>query len=116
MKDIASLLICAILLQPSVASAHAMLTHAEPGAGAAVRGSPSQVRLEYSERLEPAFSGAAVTDSAGRTVAEGVPAISGTTMTVKLKNLGAGAYRVRWHAVSIDTHRTEGAYSFTVAP
>jgi methionine-rich copper-binding protein CopC len=35
---------------------------------------------------------------------------------VPLKALRPGTYRVSWHAVSIDTHRTEGAFTFTVKP
>lgn len=101
---------------PAAASAHAMLQHAEPSAGAAVRASPPEVRLEFSEELEPSFSGAVITDDKGRPAAAGAAAISGTTITVKLNGLHAGRYRVQWHAVSTDTHRTEGAYSFTVGP
>ena len=33
-----------------------------------------------------------------------------------LATLAPGTYRVAWHAVSVDTPRTEGAYSFTVKP
>ncbi|MNN97753.1 Copper resistance protein C precursor [compost metagenome] len=28
--------------------------------------------------------------------------------------LTAGAYKVEWHAVSVDTHKSEGAYAFKV--
>jgi methionine-rich copper-binding protein CopC len=33
-----------------------------------------------------------------------------------LKPLKPGRYGVSWHAVSVDTHRTEGKYNFVVAP
>jgi hypothetical protein len=33
-----------------------------------------------------------------------------------LDALPAGAYRVHWHVVSVDTHMTEGDFSFTVRP
>jgi methionine-rich copper-binding protein CopC len=33
-----------------------------------------------------------------------------------LPPLAPGRYRVRWHVVSVDTHRTEGEYSFSVEP
>jgi copper resistance protein C len=32
------------------------------------------------------------------------------------KALAAGDYTVRWHAVSVDTHHTQGTFSFTVKP
>ena len=105
-----------VLMWPLAASAHAMLQHAEPSAGAVLHGSPVQVHLEFSEQLEPVFSGLAVTDDGGRSATNGEAAISGMTMAVKLNRLRPGQYHVQWHAVSIDTHRTEGAYSFTVAP
>jgi methionine-rich copper-binding protein CopC len=28
--------------------------------------------------------------------------------------LTAGAYKVEWHVVSVDTHKSEGAYAFKV--
>jgi methionine-rich copper-binding protein CopC len=110
------LLAIVALSLPATAAAHAMLEHAEPSAGAQLSASPRQLRLDFSEPLEPAFSGVSITDSAGHSVANGAPAISGTNMTVSLKSVAPGEYRVQWHAVSVDTHRTEGSYSFTMGP
>ena len=36
-------------------------------------------------------------------------------MRVGLKALGPGRYHVRWHVLSVDTHKTEGSFSFTSA-
>jgi methionine-rich copper-binding protein CopC len=30
--------------------------------------------------------------------------------------LKPGVYTVHWHAVSVDTHRTQGSFQFTVRP
>ena len=98
------------------AHAHAFLEHAAPGAGATIVSPPREVTLAFSEALEAAFSGVTVTDAAGRDVEAGKPVVAGAAITVALKPVGPGTYRVRWHAVSVDTHRTEGAYSFTVKP
>ena len=98
------------------ALAHAFLQHAEPGAGATLRAPPKRVALSFSERLEPVFSGAVVTDASGRNVQTGPAVIGGNSIVAPLRSLIAGSYRVTWHAVSVDTHRTEGAYSFTVKP
>ena len=98
------------------AFAHAFLQHAEPGAGATFKAPPSRVALSFSEKLEPVFSGVAVTDSSGRSVAAGPVLIRDNSMMVPLRSLMPGNYRVVWHAVSIDTHRTEGAYGFAVKP
>jgi methionine-rich copper-binding protein CopC len=98
------------------AFAHAFLRHAEPGAGAVLKAPPSRVALTFSEKLEPVFSGVVVTDSAGRNVEGGTVAVRGNSIAAPLRSLPPGSYRVVWHAVSVDTHRTEGAYSFTVKP
>ncbi|HEV8407370.1 MAG TPA: copper resistance protein CopC [Sphingomicrobium sp.] len=96
--------------------AHAFLQHAEPGAGATLKATPTRVALIFSEKLEPAFSGIAVTNSSGRSVEAGAVVIRGNAMVALLQSLPPGSYRVAWHAVSVDTHRTEGAYSFAVRP
>ena len=35
-------------------------------------------------------------------------------LVLDVTKLPPGAYRVTWHVVSIDTHRTEGDFTFTV--
>ena len=100
----------------SPAFAHAFLEHAAPAAGETLASAPRQVVLAFSEQLEPAFSGVIVTDSAGGDVEAGHAIVAGASMIMALKPLAPGRYRVIWHAVSVDTHRTEGAYSFTVKP
>jgi methionine-rich copper-binding protein CopC len=35
-------------------------------------------------------------------------------MRIRLKQLSAGTYRVRWHVLSVDTHTTEGSFTFQV--
>jgi methionine-rich copper-binding protein CopC len=116
MKEVIRFVVLLALAWPVAASAHAMLQHAEPSAGAVVHGSPAHVRLEFSEQLEPSFGGVVITDDKGRPAATSAATTSGMTMTVKLNALHAGRYHVQWHAVSTDAHRTEGAYSFTVGP
>ena len=66
------------------------------------------------ENLEAGFSSVEVTDANGARVDQGKTQISGNTMRVGLKSLPPGTYRVRWHALSVDTHKTEGSFSFRV--
>ena len=106
----------AIACSATPAYAHAFLQHAVPGAGATLAAPPKRVALTFSEKLEPVFSGVAVTDTFGRHVEAGRVLIGGNSMVVPLRPLAPGSYRVVWHAVSVDTHRSEGAYSFTVKP
>ena len=44
----------------------------------------------------------------------GKPRIAANVMRVGLKSLPPGTYRVLWHALSVDTHTTEGSFSFHV--
>jgi hypothetical protein len=81
-----------------------------------VRSSPAKIELHFSEALEGAFSSIAVTDSAGLDMSAGPSVANGSALSLPLKNLKPGRYRVSWHAVSIDTHRSEGKYNFLVAP
>jgi copper resistance protein C len=104
---------CAALAAPA-ARAHAFLDHASPLVGSTVPSAPREVTLWFTQDLEPAFSTIAVTDGNGARVDQGKPAISANTMRIGLKALGSGTYRVRWHALSVDTHTTEGSFTFHV--
>jgi copper resistance protein C len=109
---IVSLLLAA--LGNGAAHAHAFLDHASPLVGSTVRAAPSEVSLSFTQKLEPAFSAVEVTDAKGARVDQGKPQVSGSTMRVGLKSLSPGTYRVRWHVLSVDTHKTEGSFSFQV--
>ena len=98
------------------AAAHAFLERAHPAAGEKLRAAPAELELHFSEALEPVFSGVTVTDAAGADMSAGPAAASGAEMDLPLKALKPGRYRASWHAVSVDTHRTEGKYDFLVLP
>jgi copper resistance protein C len=105
---------CCVLSLPAFAHAHLKLS--DPAAGATVTQAPKELTLTFTEELEPAMSGVAVTDDKGRPMEAKPATISGDTMTVAVKPLAAGLYHVSWHAVSVDTHRTAGNYDFTIKP
>ena len=98
------------------ALAHAFLEPAVPAAGDNLRKAPTRIELHFSEALEPAFSGIEISDGAGHDMAAGPADAHGTEMDLPLKALAPGRYRVEWHAVSVDTHRTSGKYNFMVLP
>ena len=108
-----------LLLAAGAAWGHAFLERAEPRVGSTVRTAPTQVRVWFTERLEPAFSTLEVWDQNGKRV-DGGPAevspASPTMLQVALKALGPGTYRVKWRVLSVDTHVTEGDFTFRVAP
>jgi methionine-rich copper-binding protein CopC len=94
--------------------AHAFLDHASPLVGSTVPTAPHEVTLWFTQNLEAAFSTVEVFDANGGRVDQGKAGISGNTMHVALKALPAGTYRVRWHALSVDTHTTQGSFTFHV--
>lgn len=96
------------------ANAHAFLDHADPRVGSVVATAPRQLTLWFTQNLEPAFSTITVTDSSGQRVEAGKPSISGNVMRVPLRAVKAGTYRVAWHVLSVDTHKTEGTFIFRV--
>src|SRR5271167_2944305 len=98
----------------TAAEAHAFLDHAEPLVGSTVPTAPRELSLFYTQNLEAAFSSVEVSDADGKRVDLGKPSISGTVMRVGLKPLSPGAYKVRWHVLSVDTHTTEGSFAFHV--
>jgi copper resistance protein C len=110
---IVTALLCMLARIPA-AQAHAFLDHASPLVGSTVQSAPHELSLSYTQNLEAAFSGVQVTDAKGGRVDSGKPQISGNTMRVGLKALGPGTYRVHWHVLSVDTHKTEGSFSFHV--
>lgn len=101
-------------LAPVTARAHAFLDHASPLVGSTVSAAPHEVVLTFTQNLEAAFSTAQVTDASGARVDQGKAQVSGNTMTVGLKAIGPGSYKVHWHVLSVDTHSTEGTFSFHV--
>jgi len=103
-----------VLLGTTAARAHAFLDHANPLVGSTVAAAPQEVSLSFSQNLEASFSGVEVSDSAGARVDQGKAQISGGVMRVGLKSLSPGTYRVHWHVLAADTHKSEGSFVFHV--
>ena len=100
------------------AFAHAQLEKAMPAVGGTVA-SASEIRLEFSEGVEPKFTKVSVTGP-GSVVPLGAAKTESGNQAVLIvpisKPLSAGAYKVHWQAVSVDTHHTQGTFEFTVKP
>jgi methionine-rich copper-binding protein CopC len=112
MRNILPIAFFVLLAQP--AFAHARLVKSVPEAGGRST-DVDKVILHFSERLEPAFSGAQLIDSAQKPVTA-PSAIAGDSITLSTPDLKPGNYRVYWHSVGQDTHRMEGSFQFTVLP
>jgi copper resistance protein C len=115
MRPIAQFAIAAsLLLSASVAYAHATLDHAEPRVGNTVATAPHEVRLWFTEKLEQAFSTIEVTDGSGQRVDAGKARVNGNEIAVSLRALAPGTYHVNWRVLSVDTHSTNGNFTFTI--
>lgn len=104
------------LLAASSVLAHAHLKSQTPAADSTVT-APTLLRLEFSEGIEASFTKVTLTrDGAPLTVkaltTEGSD--KKTLVVTPAAPLTAGTYKVEWHAVSVDTHKSEGAYAFKV--
>ena len=100
------------------AGAHAFLERADPRVGSTVKTPPAQVRLWFTQPLEPAFSTVRVLDGAGNQVDRQDAALdpgNSALLRVTVPPLGPGTYKVIWRVLSVDTHVTEGDFTFTVA-
>ena len=111
----AAVLVLAPFLAPEMAYAHAHLSRAEPRAGSTVKPAPQEVSLWFTEGLESTFSSVEVSDASGARVDDGDAQVSGSTMHIGLKALSPGTYKVQWRALSVDTHKTDGTFTFKVA-
>jgi methionine-rich copper-binding protein CopC len=115
-KSIFMLIPLVLLFATGEASAHAFLDHAEPRVGNKVATPPREVTLWFTQKLEPAFSSIIVTDPAGQRVDTGKASVDGNRMSVSLRSGASGTYHVKWHVLSVDTHATDGNFTFQVGP
>lgn len=114
-----SLTLASALFFPLAAAAplwaHAYPMIVLPPDGAALRDSPREVRMQFTEGLEIEFSRIVVKNAAGEKVAQGsLRRLADDTVAVELKPLAPGAYTVEWQVLSVDTHVTNGVFHFTV--
>ena len=109
-------ILACMLAAASPASAHAFLEGALPRVGSTVPTPPAEVQLTFTQGIEPDFSRLQVQDSFGASVAAGTAHTAGdaTRFAVPVKKLAPGKYTVIWHVTSVDTHKTQGKFSFTV--
>jgi methionine-rich copper-binding protein CopC len=98
------------------ALAHAYPAVSIPNDGAAVKEPPREVRIQFTEPIELAFSQIIVKGAKGEVVSQGkVRQVTNDTLAIDLLPLAAGSYSVEWQVLSVDTHITDGTLRFTVA-
>ena len=117
--SVAILLIVSLATGAASANAHTKLESANPAIGAVVKASPKKIRMTFSEELVAAFSGVEVKNSDGKPIPMGKMTFArgdARKMIVPIATrLAPGTYSVAWHAVSVDTHRISGRYTFKVS-
>ena len=116
--SVGGLAILAAIFLAGPAFAHPKLNSADPAADVSVVASPKEIKLNFSEGIIAKFSGLELKDESGRSVTVGEPVVDSKDpkqLVVPVSTaLTAGRYTVTWHAVSEDTHKVSGDYSFRV--
>ncbi len=101
------------------ANAHAFLDHAEPAVGGRVKQMPHQVRIWFTEPIELARSSIKVFDATGKRIDRKdlhVDAKSKALLEASLPPLTPGTYKVVWRVISVDSHATNGDFTFQLSP
>ncbi len=115
---VAALALSAASLLGTAAYAHPELKVATPPVDGSAKSGVKEIRLSFSEGVILKFSGIELKDQNGKAIATDALATDPKDkkqLVLPLKApLQAGTYTVDWHAVSEDTHRVKGHYSFKV--
>ena len=101
----------------SNAGAHALLYYSVPKVGGTVTNSPSEIKICFTEPLEPQGSSIQVRDAKDKQVDKKDShrdAEDKSLLFVSLPKLPPGTYNVSWTAMSEDKHQTEGHFEFTI--
>lgn len=119
MKTLVRTLIASLILASPLAAtdalAHAHLLKSTPAEGA-VTASPQMIMLTFSEKLADKLSGFEVVKADGSKVDVQVATADADKVlhAMPARPLAPGVYKVNWHAVTDDGHRTTGTITFTV--
>src|SRR5579875_1265983 len=114
------LALCLFFLFPAISLAHAVLLRSDPAQDAVLNTAPSQVRMWFSEDLNPTFSTAAVVNGRNQRVDLHNAHVSPDNpqeMDISLQaNLPPAVYVVIWRTQSADDgHILVGSFIFSVA-
>jgi len=106
-----------LLVEPDrQARGHAYPAVSIPNNGATVKDPPREVRIQFTEGIEIAFSQLIVKDSKGEVVSQGkLRQLADDMLAIDLKPLSTGNYTVEWQVLSVDTHVTDGVLRFSIA-
>ncbi|MEB0040772.1 MULTISPECIES: copper homeostasis periplasmic binding protein CopC [unclassified Pseudomonas] len=118
-KAMTSFALLASFVTATSVFAHAHLQSQTPAADSTVS-APKELRLNFSEGVEEKFTKVVLTTDTGKAVSVKSIATAADDKKILIVTpaapLVAGQYHVEWHAVSVDTHKSDGSYAFTVSP
>lgn len=100
----------------SAGAAHSVLERSLPPANASLDSPSREVRLTFTESIDPSFSSMNVLDAQGK-AASGRPFISGSRreLAAPLESTAQGIYTVKWRVLSaVDGHTTSGFFVFAI--
>ena len=107
------------MIGPGKAFAHAFPVREMPRPGAVLATAPPRVVITFTEDVNARFSGITVQTSGGARVDNRDPVLDRRdhkVLSIGLRRpITPGTYVVRWHALAMDGHRTQGHYDFTVS-
>lgn len=116
-KFIRSAVAIALASTAASAQAHGKLITSEPANGATLERAPTEVRLQFSEPVEAAFTTVKLVGPALKEVSTGATAVDKTdakTVVLAVPPLTTGAYRAEWTMVGPDGHKVKGTVAFSV--
>ncbi len=106
----------------AVVLGHSQLVSSSPGAGDSVPTAPTEIRLAFSEPIDPRYTSLDLLDGTGRTLLAGVGSVDPSDPRTLVAPIPAGTvlapgqiFTVDWRALSAaDGHTTEGFLTFGV--
>ncbi len=100
---------------PRVTWGHGRLKSSSPAPNSVASRPVTELRLQFTEAPEPAFTSVSLIRSDGGTTTLGKPIIEGLTAVFKLdKALPSGSYVVAWKTAGKDGHPVTGRFAFSV--
>jgi copper transport protein len=114
---LATFLLAVLLVSAGTVLAHAELVSSNPANQAILPTGPEEIVLTFSEDVEPIGEAIRMVDSEGNPRPLGLIDQSGGDNTIRADvpaRMAEGTYVVGWQALSADSHRIRGAFTFSV--
>jgi hypothetical protein len=117
MKSIIPLICVGLLFSATSVRANAFLDHAEPAVGSSVDIPPKEIKIWFTQELQPALSQIQLFDRHGKSVTQDhatVDPADPSLLSLPVPAMRPGKYRVSWRVMSVDSHITVGTFFFTI--